>query len=148
MACAHTCGHIHTAVDAGVRRRHTSKIGKFTEQIWLQSPLSAWQVRLDVSDVAATKEAVQNLGDIDAVVNNAGIANLQPFLELDVDKFDQVYLCNPSTLLYTTPKRGGPTSGCGSLKKGRRAGCSGSSEGMYGTRTMGKTGSFGRYRVD
>jgi len=51
-------------------------------------------VVLDVSDTTAIKEKLSNVGDIDMVVNNAGIANLQEFMEVDAEKFDQVMNIN------------------------------------------------------
>lgn len=49
---------------------------------------------VDISDVGATKKILEEAGDIDLVVNNAGIASLQPFLETTVEDFDQVMAIN------------------------------------------------------
>jgi L-xylulose reductase len=51
-------------------------------------------VLLDIADTAAVADALGGVGDIDMVVNNAGIANLQPFLEVDAGSFDQVMNIN------------------------------------------------------
>ena len=51
-------------------------------------------VLLDIADTAAVADTLGAVGDIDMVVNNAGIANLQPFLEVDAGSFDQVMNIN------------------------------------------------------
>eukprot|EP00035_Acanthoeca_spectabilis_P020618 m.433826 g.433826 ORF g.433826 m.433826 type:complete len:269 (-) comp17624_c0_seq1:189-995(-) len=51
-------------------------------------------VLCDISDTKDVKEKLSAAGDIDLVVNNAGIASLQPFLETDPDSFDQVMAIN------------------------------------------------------
>lgn len=47
---------------------------------------------VDVADVGATKAALESAGPIDLVVNNAGIARLQNFLDATSDDFD-AYVC-------------------------------------------------------
>lgn len=45
-------------------------------------------IQVDLSDWEATKNALKNLCRIDALVNNAGIAILAPFLEIKPEDFD------------------------------------------------------------
>lgn len=42
-----------------------------------------------MGDWEATEAALNNMGDIDLLVNNAGIALLQPFLEVTKEAFDR-----------------------------------------------------------
>lgn len=46
----------------------------------------------DISNVDEIRSKLQAAGDIDLVVNNAGIAYLTPFLETNPDEWDQVRL--------------------------------------------------------
>lgn len=46
-------------------------------------------VCVDLADWGATEATLQDLGPIDLLVNNAACANLQPFLEVTPDMFDQ-----------------------------------------------------------
>jgi len=48
----------------------------------------------DLSHAEAARQAAQAAGDIDLLVNNAGIAILQPFLEATADAFDQTMAVN------------------------------------------------------
>ncbi|HVW48849.1 MAG TPA: SDR family oxidoreductase [Trinickia sp.] len=49
---------------------------------------------VDLADAAAARAAAQAAQPIDLLVNNAGIARLQPFLECDVDAFDETMAVN------------------------------------------------------
>lgn len=49
---------------------------------------------VDLADAAAAQAAAQASQPIDLLVNNAGIARLQPFLECDVDAFDETMAVN------------------------------------------------------
>lgn len=49
---------------------------------------------IDVADKDAVATEIGGAGDIDLVVNNAGIALLTPFLETDPNDFDQVMAIN------------------------------------------------------
>uniref|UniRef100_A0AAQ5YN87 Ketoreductase domain-containing protein n=1 Tax=Amphiprion ocellaris TaxID=80972 RepID=A0AAQ5YN87_AMPOC len=62
----------------------------------LQECASITPVCVDLSDWGATEAALQDVGPIDLLVNNAACANLQPFLEVTPDKFDHL-----TPLLYT-----------------------------------------------
>eukprot|EP01111_Echinosteliopsis_oligospora_P004011 TRINITY_DN1632_c0_g1_i2.p1 TRINITY_DN1632_c0_g1~~TRINITY_DN1632_c0_g1_i2.p1 ORF type:complete len:113 (+),score=32.30 TRINITY_DN1632_c0_g1_i2:97-435(+) len=48
----------------------------------------------DIEDVKEATEAATKAGDIDLLVNNAGIAILEPFLNTSVDHFDKVMNIN------------------------------------------------------
>lgn len=43
---------------------------------------------VDVNDWNSTRNAVESLGPIDVLVNNAGIAILEPFMEVTPEHFD------------------------------------------------------------
>lgn len=49
---------------------------------------------VDISDWSKTEAAVKNLGNIDVLVNNAGIAYLQKFGTITEDKFDSCFSVN------------------------------------------------------
>jgi NAD(P)-dependent dehydrogenase (short-subunit alcohol dehydrogenase family) len=46
-------------------------------------------LKCDMSDLKATTAAFNDIGDVDLLVNNAGIAYLAPFLEHDMDEFQR-----------------------------------------------------------
>lgn len=43
---------------------------------------------VDLADWDATERALKDMGPVDLLVNNAGCAMLQPFLEITEDSFD------------------------------------------------------------
>ncbi|HTH74013.1 MAG TPA: SDR family oxidoreductase [Trinickia sp.] len=49
---------------------------------------------VDLADAAATRAAALAAQPIDLLVNNAGIARLQPFIDLDVEAFDETMAVN------------------------------------------------------
>ncbi|XP_078692984.1 L-xylulose reductase-like [Branchiostoma floridae x Branchiostoma belcheri] len=51
-------------------------------------------VQCDLADPEATKSAVESVGPIDLLVNNAGIVILQSFLDVTLDAFDKVMHVN------------------------------------------------------
>ena len=51
-------------------------------------------VPLDVTDSAAVRRAVADLGALDILVNNAGLNRPQPFLEVDEDTLDRLLTLN------------------------------------------------------
>ncbi|XP_054831926.1 L-xylulose reductase [Eublepharis macularius] len=55
---------------------------------------------VDVGDWEATEAALSELGDIDLLVNNAGIALLQPFLEVTKEAFDRSFNVNLRAALH------------------------------------------------
>ena len=60
----------------------------------LKSEISCETVACDLADLAATRDAVKAALPLDYLVNNAGIAELTPFLETELDEFDQVMTVN------------------------------------------------------
>ena len=50
--------------------------------------------RFDVTDSAAVRRAVADLGALDILVNNAGLNRPQPFLEVDEDTLDRLLTLN------------------------------------------------------
>lgn len=56
-------------------------------------------VLVDVGDTDLVKEKLSAVGDIDMVVNNAGIANLEPFMEVTSDAFEQVINVNVKAII-------------------------------------------------
>lgn len=57
---------------------------------------------VDISDVQNITKVLEAAGDIDLVVNNAGIASLQPFLETTVHDFDEVMAINVRAALVVS----------------------------------------------
>jgi NAD(P)-dependent dehydrogenase (short-subunit alcohol dehydrogenase family) len=53
----------------------------------------------DLADGSAAKHAAEAAGRIDLLVNNAGVALLQPFLEVSVENFDQTMAINVRAVL-------------------------------------------------
>ncbi|WP_456833099.1 glucose 1-dehydrogenase [Deinococcus sp. UYEF24] len=51
-------------------------------------------IAADLSSAEAAEQAAQEAGDIDLLVNNAGIAVLQPFLDTSPDAFDRTMAVN------------------------------------------------------
>lgn len=51
-------------------------------------------ITVDLADAAAARDAAEAAGAVDLLVNNAGIALLEPFLETTVEAFDQVMAVN------------------------------------------------------
>jgi NAD(P)-dependent dehydrogenase (short-subunit alcohol dehydrogenase family) len=51
-------------------------------------------ITADLTDAEAARQTAEAAGDIDLLVNNAGIAILQPFLETTVEAFDQTMAVN------------------------------------------------------
>jgi len=48
----------------------------------------------DITSAEEAKKAAEKAGDVDLLVNNAGIARLQPFLETTVQAFDETLAVN------------------------------------------------------
>ncbi len=67
--------------------------------------LGCWSGRVDLADpadaVRATTAAIDSLGGIDVLVNNAGILRFSPLLEISVDEWDQTFDINARAMLLT-----------------------------------------------
>lgn len=65
---------------------------------------SATAVALDVASEASIRQAVAEIertfGGIDALVNNAGVFEMQPLLDIDGDSFDRLYAVNVKGTLF------------------------------------------------
>lgn len=60
----------------------------------LQDETGCETICADLSDVAATQDALEGAGKIELLVNNAGISILEPFLDVTVAAFDDVMAVN------------------------------------------------------
>ncbi|XP_072522837.1 L-xylulose reductase [Salminus brasiliensis] len=69
------------------------------ESLVLECP-SIRPVCVDLSDWGATAEALKDVGPVDLLVNNAGCAKLQPFLEVTEDQFDMSFSVNVKAALH------------------------------------------------
>ena len=52
---------------------------------------------VDVADIEATRREVERVSPIYLLVNNAGVTELQPFLDVTVDAYDKCV-----TVIYST----------------------------------------------
>ncbi|XP_068439606.1 L-xylulose reductase isoform X1 [Clinocottus analis] len=68
----------------------------------LQECASIAPVCVDLADWGATEAALQDVGPIDLLVNNAACASLQPFLEVTPDQFDQLFNVNVKAVLHVS----------------------------------------------
>ncbi|XP_078610474.1 L-xylulose reductase-like [Branchiostoma floridae x Branchiostoma japonicum] len=59
-------------------------------------------VQCDLGDPEATKAAVESVGPIDLLVNNAGITILEPFLEVTLDAFEKVMNVNVRSVMQVS----------------------------------------------
>ncbi|XP_070401438.1 L-xylulose reductase isoform X1 [Nothobranchius furzeri] len=59
-------------------------------------------VCVDLADWEATEVALQNIGPVSLLVNNAAYASLQPFLEVTPDQFDQSFSVNVRAVLHVS----------------------------------------------
>jgi NAD(P)-dependent dehydrogenase (short-subunit alcohol dehydrogenase family) len=54
----------------------------------------AWFVAADLGDAAAVRRLVEEVGDVDALVNNGGFSWFGPTPDLDTDRFDALFASN------------------------------------------------------
>ncbi|XP_063309471.1 L-xylulose reductase [Pelobates fuscus] len=57
---------------------------------------------VDLADWSATEAALSSVGPVDLLVNNAGVAKLQPFLEVTEEVFDQSFAVNVKSALLVS----------------------------------------------
>ena len=60
----------------------------------LSKEISCKTINADISDALSARQAAEQAGDIDLLVNCAGIVVLQPFLETTVENFDESMAVN------------------------------------------------------
>ncbi len=72
----------------------------------LAKSLEAESVVVDLADAAATaaatSEAIDVLGGIDVLVNNAGVLKMAPILEMTIENWDQTFDINVRSMFVTT----------------------------------------------
>jgi len=72
----------------------------------LAAEVGGHAVEVDLADVAATREATQTavdaLGGVDVLVNNAGILRFAPLLDIEPHEWDEVFAVNVRAMLVTT----------------------------------------------
>ncbi|KAA8581166.1 hypothetical protein FQN60_008532 [Etheostoma spectabile] len=71
----------------------------------VQECASITPVCVDLADWGATEAALQEVGPIDLLVNNAACANLQPFLDVTPDQFEQSFNVNVKAVLHVSQAR-------------------------------------------
>lgn len=59
-------------------------------------------VCVDLTDWEATERAVRDIGHVDLLVNNAGVAVLEPFLDIKPESFDKYVTWYPTSSLFVT----------------------------------------------
>ena len=59
-------------------------------------------VQVDLSDVHATRQAVGALDRVDLLVNNAGVAILEPFLSASIEAFDMTMAVNVRAIMVVS----------------------------------------------
>lgn len=68
----------------------------------LKAEIPCVTIAADLQDADAARLAAETAGDIDLLVNNAGISILQPFLETTVEAFDVVMSVNVRAVLIVS----------------------------------------------
>jgi L-xylulose reductase len=68
----------------------------------LKDEIGCETVAVDLADAEATRAAIEGVGDIDLLVNNAGISILEPFLETTLEAFDAVMAVNVRAVLVVS----------------------------------------------
>ncbi|GHE07477.1 SDR family NAD(P)-dependent oxidoreductase [Klenkia taihuensis] len=72
----------------------------------LAAEVGGHAVEVDLADVAATRAATQSavdaLGGVDVLVNNAGILRFAPLLDIEPHEWDEVFAVNVRAMLVTT----------------------------------------------
>ncbi|CAG9584618.1 unnamed protein product [Danaus chrysippus] len=83
---------------AGAKVVAVSRTKSHLDSLHAQYP-SIDVVALDVGDWDKTRQVIDGLGHFDALVNNAAIANCQPFLECTPDVFDRMVGINLKSVI-------------------------------------------------
>ncbi|KAL5473500.1 hypothetical protein EMCRGX_G027990 [Ephydatia muelleri] len=64
--------------------------------------ISVKTICVDISDMTAVQKQLESLGPIHLLVNNAAVADLQPFLEVTPDSYDRVMNINVKAVLFVS----------------------------------------------
>jgi NAD(P)-dependent dehydrogenase (short-subunit alcohol dehydrogenase family) len=76
------------------------------ESAAVASDISGFAVQADLNEVGSTTEgvgeAINVLGGIDVLVNNAGVFRITPLLDISADEWDWVFAINVRAMLLTT----------------------------------------------
>lgn len=73
-----------------------------SDLVSLQDETGCETICVDLGDVVATHEALAAAGDVELLVNNAGISILEPFLDVTVAAFDEVMAVNVRGVLIVS----------------------------------------------
>ncbi len=68
----------------------------------LRDEIDCETICVDLSDVAATTNALGKIDDIELLINNAGISILEPFLDVKVEVLDEVFAVNVRGVLIVS----------------------------------------------
>jgi L-xylulose reductase len=68
----------------------------------LEAEIGCKTILADLADANVARQAAEEAGSVDLLVNNAGISILQPFLETTVEAFDQVMAVNVRAMLVVS----------------------------------------------
>lgn len=68
----------------------------------LANEISCHSITADLSDETEARRAAEQAGDVDLLINNAGVSILAPFTETSVDDFDKVMAVNARALMIVT----------------------------------------------
>lgn len=68
----------------------------------LRSEYGCETLKVDLADVEATRQAIKALDRVDLLVNNAGIAILEPFLTASVEAFDKTMAVNVRAIMVVS----------------------------------------------
>jgi NAD(P)-dependent dehydrogenase (short-subunit alcohol dehydrogenase family) len=86
---------------------HVAILDRLTDEAdKVAAPLGGVVVACDLADAAATASAtsaaIDALGGIDVLVNNAGIFGITPLLDIGADEWDAMFAVNVRSMLLTT----------------------------------------------
>jgi len=76
--------------------RTQADLDSLTEEIGCQT------IQVDLGDVDQARQAAVSAGEIDLLVNNAGISILQSFLDTSVENFDKIMAVNVRAVLVVS----------------------------------------------
>eukprot|EP01114_Cavostelium_apophysatum_P008951 TRINITY_DN2201_c0_g3_i1.p2 TRINITY_DN2201_c0_g3~~TRINITY_DN2201_c0_g3_i1.p2 ORF type:complete len:255 (-),score=32.84 TRINITY_DN2201_c0_g3_i1:797-1528(-) len=68
----------------------------------LKKEIACTVILADLEDANSAKEAAEKAGDIDLLVNNAGVASNEPFLETSVENFSKTFNINVRSILIVS----------------------------------------------